>query len=370
MVDFAFNTAAQVSNTNFSNETESLNGIQQKGKIDSQEVVANNEVDPSTKDDELMSGFQAEKKAEKEKRKHSKEEKLRTEIASLGKVKKTGEKDQKNRKISRQAEARLKIIEQQKFQDLSRTIQERSQSLFSGSEQKYENFFQKLTELSQGKSLTRENIQSTFQQVGLEDVAEQHNALQIVCDVWNKRSSRLNSFSKERSQANDSDSQNDYNFLNNQQQQLERQVQTLAEFQTQLMQNNGARIEDSYKLAPLLRETTAKLNSEITLPPKSFNALILDKILPSRGDPEKTFDLLIGNLVDNFSSREAAFSLFEKNIEIISTCLTQELKSCPDVEISGAIANTLRSVQKAGSVYEQNVHLMNMISSTFSNIRS
>ena len=143
MVDFAFNTAAQVSNTNFSHETESLNGIQQKGKIDSQEVVANNEVDPSTKDDELMSGFQAEKKAEKEKRKHSKEEKLRTQIASLGKVKKTGEKDQKNRKISRQAEARLKIIEQQKFQDLSRTIQERSQSLFSGSEQKYESFFAK-----------------------------------------------------------------------------------------------------------------------------------------------------------------------------------------------------------------------------------
>ena len=146
---------------------------------------------------------------------------------------------------------------------------------------------------------------------------------------------------------------------------LKKSIKSIRSEQDRLMGIDRNRIEDSYVLAPLLRETTAHLTHSITLPPKDFNALILDKILPLKGDAMKVFDCLLGNLVEHFEDRKTAVDHFSDNLSIVMKCLSSELKSCPEPSIASAIANTCRTVEKLGTVQNINEQMVQRTADTF-----
>jgi len=200
-----------------------------------------------------------------------------------------------------------------------------------------------------------------------EDSAEQHNALQIVLDVWERKLTQLEQFSEEMKQVDKSTtySQDSQDHVNQQADNLKKSIKSIRSEQDRLMGIDRNRIEDSYVLAPLLRETTAHLTHSITLPPKDFNALILDKILPLKGDAMKVFDCLLGNLVEHFEDRRTAVVHFSDNLSIVMKCLSSELKSCPEPSIASAIGNTCRTVEKLGTVQNINEQMVQRTADTF-----
>lgn len=341
-----------------------------KGQLGSQEVLASTDVDPTTKDDECASVFQAEKNTKKAQKKKDKEG-TRAKLSELQKAKESqniNEQDQRNRRITKNTAMRLASIGQLVSRDLSETIQERSQKLFDGSEEAYQKCFEALEQATLEKSCTPDKIAKTIAQ--FEDIAEQHNALQIIIDVWERKLTNLKSLAQSLPTEKELDAQarqQDQEALQQQIAELEHNLDTLQQVQTDLMARNGARIEDSYTLAPLLREATAHYTHDITLPPKSFNALILDKILPLRGDPAKTFDCLTQGLIEGLATSSGpAIDHFSHNLDVIKTCLTQELQCCPDKAISTAILNTIRGVEKFGTVQELNTGLVTKLSTVVS----
>ncbi|MGX8716658.1 MAG: hypothetical protein ACSW8C_01555 [bacterium] len=337
-----------------------------KGQLGAQEVIASTDVDPTTKDDECASVFQAEKNTKKAQKKKDKE-KSKTKLNELQKIKENqniNEQDQRNRRITKNTAMQLASISQLVSRDLSETIQERSQKLFDGSEKTYQKCFEELEQATLEKTCTPDKIAKTIGQ--LEDIAEQHNALQIIIDVWERKLTNLKGLAQSLPTEKELDAearQQDQEALQQQIAELENNLDTVKQVQTDLMARNGARIEDSYTLAPLLREATAHYTHDITLPPKSFNELILDKILPLRGDPAKTFDCLTQSLIEGLNpSSGSAIEHFTHNVDVVKTCLTQELQCCPDKAVATAILNTLRGVQKLGTVQDLNVSLVTKLS--------
>ena len=340
----------------------------QIGKLDNQTVqVATDEVDPSTKDDECMSGFMAQKQTKKAQHKKG----LRNSRKPLNGVreaadsKKVNEQDARSKRITKQTEARLSMINSQMQKDLQGTIQERSNALFSGSEEKYESCFQKLEELSLQKKCTEATVKDALK--AFDDVAEQHNALQIVRDVWERKLANLKKFADERPSSSSKEPQSEAEQQQIQQQirALEAQIGELDKVRTQLLNKHGDRIMDSYQLAPLLREVTAHFTHDVTLPPKDFNALILDKLLPLKGNPLQTFQLLTQNLIDGFNDTRSAFEHFSENLSVVTRCLTSELQSCPEPSIASAIVNACRTTEKLGTIQDLNVQLMQKAVQTF-----
>ena len=201
MVDGALNFQTQAATQTaqaFVNDEQPVSETQ-TGKLDNQTVqVATDEVDPSTKDDECMSGFMAQKQTKKAQHKKG----LRNSRKPLNGVretadsKKVNEQDARSKRITKQTEARLSMINSQTQKDLQGTIQERSNALFSGSEEKYESCFKKLDELSLQKKCTEATVKGALKT--FDDVAEQHNALQIVRDVWERKLANLKKFADER----------------------------------------------------------------------------------------------------------------------------------------------------------------------------
>ena len=151
-----------------------------KGQFAAQEVVASTDVDPTTKDDECASVFQAEKNTKKTQKKKDKEGN-KTKLNALQKAKENQniqEQDQRNRRITKNTERLLHSISQFVSKDLSGTIQERSQKLFDGSEKAYQDCFEELDLAVRQKTCTPDKIAKTIER--FEDIAEQHNALQIL----------------------------------------------------------------------------------------------------------------------------------------------------------------------------------------------
>ena len=218
------------------------------------------------------------------------------------------------------------------------------------------------------KTCTPDKIAKTIER--FEDIAEQHNALQIIIDVWERKLTNLKSLAQSlpsEKEVGAQARQQDQEEVQQQIQELERNLDTIRQAQSDLMMQQGARIEDSYKLAPLLREATAHYTHDITLPPKDFVALILDKILPLKGDPAKTFDCLTQGLIDGLDpSSGSAIDHFNHNLDIVKNCLTQELQCCSDKAISAAILNAVRSVEKFGTVQKLNAELIDKLSSVVS----
>ena len=331
-----------------------------KGNLDAHEIQASTDVDPSTKDDECMSALQSQKQVKKEQRKRTVDARAKSlkGVQETADAKTINEQDARSRRIMKQTEARLTVINQNVWKDLSRTIEERSNALFSGTEKQYDAFFKKLDGLAQKNACTANAIKEELK--AFIDVAEQHNALQIAMDVMERKLSHLKQLGRDvRERVKQEGGQSEaHASVDQQAQQLESQIGLLKAEQMQLMKTNGHRIEDSYRLAPLLRETTAHLTHDITLPPKGFNALILDKILPLKGDVIQTFSCLTQNLIESFQDRKGAFAHFNENLSIVTNCLTAELKSYSTPSIAGAILNACRTVEKIGTVQELHVQLL------------
>ena len=371
MAEASINFQAQAANmTQGFGESSSISSTKQAGQLDNQQIIANTEVDASTKDDECMSSFQAEKKQKKAvKKEKDKNISFKNIQASKG-TQKAQERDYRSKRLTRQTEARLQLINNNSSNDLKNTIQERSNALFSGSEEKYQNCFDILEKAIAQKICNRETIENTLRTFN--DVAEQHNALQIAKDVFERKLANLKDLAENlRNQEKESDeAKNDYHQLQDQIKNLEESLDNISEAQTNLMAKNGNRIADSYVLAPLIRETTAHFTHDVKLPPKDFNALLLDKILPLKGDVIQTFNCLTEGFIENLSKNElaskSAINHFKDNLSIVLTGLNQELKSCPDPQISSAIINACRSAEKLGTIQELNTQILQKTYATFS----
>lgn len=373
------NLQSQGINQTYMNTVGDADGVStenQTGKLNGQNVAIDKSSDPTTKDDELASSIKAEKDTQKAiKEKKAKDDKNKKTNATQGTkaTEHVNEQQQQGKRISKQTEARLTIINQNTNEDLQNTINQRSFSLFSGSEDKYReccNKFNALLEKGASSPEEFEELLNTF-----DDVAEQHNALQITKDVWERKLTGLKTLAKEtRERAVGEDStqsqeqENDYKQLQQQIKKLESNIENLNSVQDKLMLENGNRIEDSYKLAPLLREVTANLVHDIALPPKSFNEIILDKVLPLNGDPVKTFECLCENFIENNKTAKnigESISCFENNLFIIRECLKHELKTCQDTKVSFAIVNVCRASEKLEAVNNENIMVVNLTANSF-----
>ena len=339
----------------------------QNGKLENQTVQATTEVDPSTKDDECMSGFMAQKMTRRLQYKQGfrGRRKPLNGVREATDSKRINEQDARSKRIMKQTEARLTLINNQMLKDLQNTITERSNALFSGSEEKYENCFQTLEQSALRKKFTEATVRDALKDFN--DIAEQHNALQIVRDVWERKLANLKKFANEPRSASskDPESESEQRQIQQQIRTLEDQLNELDKVRTQLMAQYGDRITDSYKLAPLLREVTAHFTHDITLPPKDFNALILDKLLPLKGNALQTFTLLTRNLIDGFQDTKSAVAHFNENLSVVMRCLTAELRSCPEPSIASAIVNACRTTEKLSTIQELNVQLVQKIVQTF-----
>lgn len=373
------NLQSQGINQTYMNTVGDADGVStenQVGNLNGQNVAIDKSSDPTTKDDELASSIKAEKDTQKAiKEKKAKDDKNKKTNATQGAkaTEHVNEQQQQGKRISKQTEARLTIINQNTNEDLQNTINQRSYSLFSGSEDKYRdccNRFNALLEKGANSPEAFEELLNTF-----DDVAEQHNALQITKDVWERKLTGLKTLAKEtkeRAVGEDSkqsqEQENDYKQLQQQIKKLEQNIENLNTVQDKLMLENGNRIEDSYKLAPLLREVTANLVHDIALPPKSFNEIILDKVLPLNGDPVKTFECLCENFIETNKTAKnigESISCFENNLFIIRECLKHELKTCPDAKVSFAIVNVCRTSEKLEAVNNENMMVVGFTANSF-----
>ena len=339
-----------------------------KGQFGAQEVTVSQDVDPTTKDDECASVFQAEKNTKKAQKKKDKEGK--TKLNALQKTKENqniNEQDQRGRRISKATEKRLASLGQFTSKDLSGTIQERSQKLFDGNEKNYQECFEELDLAVRQKTLTPNKISQATQR--FDDVAEQHNALQITIEVWERKLSNLKNLKQGVSSEKDIDAQTkqqDQEEIQQQIQELENALDGIKKSQGDLMNLKEARdhIIWSYETAPLLRKITASIVNDITLNPKSYNALLLDKLLPLKGDPAKTFDCLTQGLIDGVDLPvSTSIEHFNNNLGVFKSCLSQELKCCPDKNTSAAILNSIRSIEKFDTVQKLNTGFINKLSS-------
>ena len=359
-----------------SSENGTKPSTEQVGNLEGRTITTNTEVDASTKDDECMSSFQAEKKAVKEKKEDDKKKLSLNNIQKPKETQKTQERDQRSKRISNNTELWLILINKNSLNDLKNTIQERSNALFFGSEEKYQKCFETLEGAINKKSCNSETIKNALS--AFDDVAEQHNALEIARSVLELKLPKLKELSEKlrdnseklRDEGKDSeDAKNDYNRLQEQIKNLEESLDNIEKAQNALMVSNGNRIDDSYKLASLLRKTTAHFTHDITLPPKDFNALLLDEILPLKGDMIQIFDCLTKGFIENLSKNEQspgnAINHFKDNISIVIIGLNQELKSCSDPKISSAIINSCRSTEKLGTVQELNTQMLQKTYATF-----
>ncbi len=350
----------------------------QVGNLDGQNVAIDKSSDPTTKDDEVASNIKAEKDTQKaikkDKAKEKEKEKRLKSVQSSEDTKYISEQLQQGKRISKQTEARLRVINENTQEDLQNTINQRSYSLFSGSEDKYLKCCNKFNTLLEQDTSSSEDFEELIKE-SFDDVAEQHNALQITKDVWERKLTNLKTLAKKTKEVSigeegkeSQEQENDYRQIQQQIKTLEKNIENLSGVQDKLMLENGNRIEDSYKLAPLLREVTANMNHDISLPPKSFNEIILDKVLPLNGDTVKTFQCLCENFIENNKTAKnigESISCFENNLFIIRECLKQELKTCQDTKVAFAIVNVCRASEKLEAVNNENIMVINLTANSF-----
>ena len=326
-------------------------------------------------DDEGLAKYEADKNEAKENEKKDKEER-KNGINALEEVKKdqaADEEDSRSRILSKTAKFRLQLINEFVSKDLSNTIPERSEKLFEGSEEAYNGCFEELDQANAQRNCTPNTVAKAINRFN--DVAEKHNALQITVDVWERKLARLKDElknlrnKKESNPQAQAQSQRDQEYVQGLIEELEKNINTVQKAQSDLMVEHGDRIEDSYKLAPLLREVFSQNDAlkKSGLTPKSVNALILDKVLPLKGDLVKTFECLTHGLIEELPpSSGSPIEQFKNNLDILKRCLSQELNSCPDKSISAAILNSIRSTEKLATIQIANLILISKLASVVS----
>lgn len=335
-----------------------------------------NNVDASTKDDEVASAIKSEENTAKKNKEKKEEEAQKNRINATQKTantKNVNHQDQRNRRVSKSTQLRLQIISEFASKDLSNTITERSGKLFEGSEEAYNGCFEELDQANAQRNCTPNTVAKAINRFN--DVAEKHNALQITIDVWERKLARLKDDlknlrnKKESNPQAQAQSQRDQEYVQGLIEELEQDINTVQKAQSDLMVEHGDRIEDSYKLAPLLREVFSKNGAlkESGVTPKSFNALILDKVLPLKGDLVNTFECLTHGLIEELPpSSGSPIEQFKNNLDILKRCLSQELNSCHDKSISAAILNSIRSTEKVETIQIANLILISKLASVIS----
>lgn len=358
----------------------------QNGKLDNLVFVVQNgeDVDPTTKDDEVASGIKSEKETQKANNNKSKEEQKKKINAALKKeaAQDVNEQQQQGKRISKNTERILNSISQFTKKDSEGSIKERSNKLFSGSEGKYEKFFNTLNQCDvlksdekggtwEVKALDKASILATLRnQSGLKDVAEQHNALQIVADTWERKLTKLQELKRDKfpNRNNSKEEQSEYKNLENQINQFEKNLDEVKAAQGDLLARNKDRIESSYVLAPLLREVTANMTGNVEVAPKNLHDLVLDEILPLGGDDKKLFQCLNQNLTKLFSANgneRAGYNNFLDNIDRALMSLRDHTNAIPSntlpSSVLGAIINTSRTIEKLANMHSLNTNLVTLV---------
>lgn len=374
--------------------------VEQTGTLGGLSVTfnANDEVDPTTKDDEMMSAFQAEKKAEQAKKDHAKR-KGRGKNTPIEKVSKAIESEQTNqgkdavkRIMQRIALARS---DQPRF---NYKLNERAQQLFPESLPQYKEAFEHLSTLNPGASPQAflSAVAKTFN-----DIAEQHNALQVAIGIFSDEmallaggeledinqpgqrypvsgrlsriSSRLEEIKDAHTKEADEERENleiERTLVQDRIDELKEKLSTLEEATGVLMDKEGARINDSYRLAPELREVL-EVNKDLLglRSSKDLNAIILDKILPLKGNQEQLFGIVMEELLDKVDENQkpdeqtpaAKATRLTNNLEIIREVLSNELKNLQGIRQMGdskniemAIWQSFRMLGEFGSMFRAN----------------
>ncbi len=291
--------------------------------------------DPSNEAAANLSHLKAESHAHDKKTKRTARDKHGTKVSEKDKAQgaqgsqKVGGKDEAEQASRRQ----LSRFDAERFQ---KTTQERAGKLFPESLPKYQEGVRTLDKLPLGAN--EEDALKVAQSL-LPDVAEEHNLLVTAKTVWedeltllqggelkgtNARGEqtsqpvfgKLNSVKQQLSTlvGDDEGTQSKREKLKQEQGEIEDRIKELKgkiamanQAIGKLMDVHGARIEDTYNMAPQIREQIALSPSSTTgeiRPAKDLAQVILDEILPLKGDRQAIFNVLINSLVgENFSKQ-------------------------------------------------------------------
>ncbi|MDR0392976.1 MAG: hypothetical protein LBH52_01965 [Puniceicoccales bacterium] len=381
-------------------ETAEGSSVKQSGSFDGQTVTVSADVDPTTKDDEVMSNVKSEqetkkkqaKKAEKDTRKG-----LNSAVGEANQVKSTEGAAEQNADVRRKQKEIAQRLEKQSQERVEYNASDRSSKLFPESEEVYKQAFKALNELPANAS-PQTFLQNAFELFA--DVAEQHNAFQVAKQSWedelallqggqiadtqnpghyrsvqgqlkevNDRLSALSKDPSESSAQEKEDLQVERDVISARIAELEVKLATLNKASGRLMDTQGARITDSYRLAPELRKhagTSPK--AQLLDTPKDLNAIILDKILPFGKDLEKIFNSVSNEFFNdpaNGSDTHSQVERFTANLWLVETTLTNELNNLQSInqygdskDIAKAIMDSVQAMREMGSVFASNESML------------
>ncbi|MDR1254790.1 MAG: hypothetical protein LBJ78_02030 [Puniceicoccales bacterium] len=374
--------------------------VSKTGNLGGDNVIASNDVDPSTKDDEMGSEIQSKKDATEAKIKEGKRNKGTSAASRLEKPKESEKLNEQNKDVRRRSkEAELRQKSQAR---LGSHVSDRSGKLFDDeqSREKYEKYFNALDELS----IDAPPSEFLKKVSGFTDVAEQHNALQVARQSWteelaylqgrqiadnqnpghhrsvqgelNEVNAKLDALGKDSSKLSTKEGVKEKETLEAERdaisgriKDLEAKLATLNKASGHLMDTQGARIDDSYRLAPELRKyADASPNKSLNSTPKDLNAIILDEILPSGKDMNKMFDVVVNKFLNDPSNRSTAHSQIERftaNVWLIEQALTSELNNLKVIDqygdskdISKAIMDAIQGMRELASVCASNESML------------
>ena len=337
------------------------------------------EVDPTTKDDEVMSGIKSEQETKKKKAEKARDKgrkgwnKNVSESQEMKQTKGSLDQSQYMRRLIRQA---AKQIEMQGQQRMEYNVSERSEKLYPESKESYKLAYKKLNELPNAS-----NPQSFLSQISsvFSDPAKQHNSLQIAKQSWSEELALL-----QGGQLADLQQPGHYRSVKGQLQELDHKIESLAEqgsqeeleglkaerevmlarvetlkeklvhvekASQQLMDTYGTRINDSYSLAPELRRNVNLSNSQQLMSPKSLSEIILDKILPLGKNMPKLLDSVMSEFFNEptlaANSSQSNLDRFSDNLWLIEKTLVGELGNLQTINQLGDSKNIGKSILDA-----------------------
>ncbi|MDR0755470.1 MAG: hypothetical protein LBE99_00955 [Puniceicoccales bacterium] len=376
-------------------ETSANGSVKQEGNLNGLNVSVNADVDPTTKDDEVMSNVKSEQETKKSQAKKSEKETrkgLNSAVSQANQGKSTEGATEQNAHVKRMIKQINQRLEKQSQERVEYNASDRSNKLFPESEEVYKQAFDALNRLPTNAS-PQTFLQNVFELFA--DVAEQHNSLQVAQQTWmdelallqggqiadtqtpghhrsvksqlNEINDRLSALGKDSSASGAQERENlqvERDVISARIAELEAKLATLNKASGHLMDTQGARISDSYRLAPELRKnagTSPKVQSNT---PKTLNAIILDKILPFGKDMGKMFNSVSNEFFNNPSNGSDTHSQVESfiaNLLLIEQALTSELNNLQSInqygdskDIAKSIMDSVQAIRELGSVFAIN----------------
>ncbi|MDR2769490.1 MAG: hypothetical protein LBB19_02960 [Puniceicoccales bacterium] len=379
-------------------ETSASASVEKSGSFHGQTVNVS-EVDPTTKDDEVMSGVQSEQKTKKEQAKKAEKKTqkgLNSAVSQANQGKSTEGAAEQNAYVRRKQKEIAQRLEKQSQERVEYNASDRSSKLFPESEEVYKQSFNALNELPANAS-AQTFLQNVFELFA--DVAEQHNAFQVALQAWTEElallqggqiadtknpghyrsvqgqlrevNDRLSALSKDPSASSSQereDLQVERDVISARIAELQAKLATLNKASGHLMDTQGARISDSYRLAPELRKHAAISSNRQLDTPKDLNAIILDKILPLGKNMEKMFNSIMNEFLDDLSNGGDVHSKLERfmaNVWLIEQALTSELNNLQSInqygdskDIAKAIMDSIQAMRELASICASNESML------------